>query len=231
VSWNAVRIFLRKLEIFKKLVIGLGSLHLTLMAAIGIWLWSSPIAFECSQPGMTSINPFPIECTSVSILGGNLKMISTGIRAWSLILYSIFLIPGLNLLIPALLFLWLYNALHDHKSTLGFLRHPGILPVLIGLLILAVINVIFVISIELTISGAKIQQQPGESEWTFGQTLALLLLSLPLRDTAILQTLRQEQKMDEAIAKDNVSLIRELASRWQTNSSARTKGIVSTLIR
>jgi hypothetical protein len=52
----------------------------------------------------------------------------------------------------------------------------------IGLVLLALINIIFLVDIELTLSRNKQLQSPGEGDWGFGQVLALLLLVVPLRD-------------------------------------------------
>jgi predicted RND superfamily exporter protein len=45
------------------------------------------------------------------------------------------------------------------------------------------INIVFIVDIETTIRRAiQYQNANDESQWTFGQTLALLLLVLPMRD-------------------------------------------------
>jgi hypothetical protein len=50
------------------------------------------------------------------------------------------------------------------------------------LALLGVINIIFIVDIELTLSRNKHLQNGGDDLWGFGQVLALLLLVLPLRD-------------------------------------------------
>jgi hypothetical protein len=55
-------------------------------------------------------------------------------------------------------------------------------PIKAGLGFLLAINIIFMANIETTLHQAGKQQDAGELDWTFGQTLALLLLILPLRD-------------------------------------------------
>ena len=55
---------------------------------------------------------------------------------------------------------------------------------IVGLVCLAVINVIFLVDIELTLSRNKQIQSREADEWGFGQVLALLLLVVPLRDFA-----------------------------------------------
>ncbi|KAJ6506971.1 hypothetical protein C8R45DRAFT_514274 [Mycena sanguinolenta] len=98
----------------KKLVLTIGSFHLSLMAAIGLWLWSNPSKFGS-----------PIEnCTpSLSVVGGVVSFSSLGLRIFSLAIYCLLVIPGLNLLLPFLFFLALhisYNKLHPQ---LDHLRH------------------------------------------------------------------------------------------------------------
>jgi hypothetical protein len=55
---------------------------------------------------------------------------------------------------------------------------------IVGLVCLAMINVIFLVDIELTLSRNKQIQSREANEWGFGQVLALLLLVVPLRDFA-----------------------------------------------
>jgi hypothetical protein len=191
--------------LFKTVVLSLGSLHLTLMAAVGIWLWSSPLLFESSQPQLTQTYlDLPFECTSIAVLGYGIKLTSPGLQRWSLIIYSCFLVPGLNLLLPAILFLALHIGFHSYISHLlskkfGFskenLSHLSVVPISIGLGLLLAINIVFLVDIETTISRAKSYRQSEESEWTFGQTLALLLLSLPMRDVGeFIRRTRAEQR-------------------------------------
>jgi hypothetical protein len=184
-------------------VMVLGSLHLTMMAMVGVWLWSSPARFELSQDPdkllpLGSIR-HPFECTSITLLGKSDPIKSTGLRAWSLLAYSLVLVPGLNLAAPALLFLALYISTYRLKFTWRtyWLRHfylkkdIGVTVVTASLIFLLITNVVFLMDNELTIRRAT-NQQEGESQWTFGQTLALLLLSLPLRDTAMLELYRRD---------------------------------------
>jgi hypothetical protein len=71
-------------------VLALGSIHLTLMSAVGIWLWSDPSKFGT-----------PIPCDpSLAIAGGAVRFSSQAMHICSLLMYSLFLIPGVNL-IPA----------------------------------------------------------------------------------------------------------------------------------
>ena len=268
--------------ILQEPVLTLGSIHLTLMSSVGIWLWSSPSNFGT-----------PIPCyPSLAIVGGAVRFSSQAMHMCSLLMYSLLLIPGINL-IPGFFFLLsphiLYNKSRRQqlqfwtrcrhildsmrrglRNTLQTLRliasnalprrhaapldeecqvgdnHPPIpsraqfahppsgkvsslnpvnltdsmlqgandhnpIPsqeqsvhsppsgsstsqspssdadpafLIVGLVCLAVINVIFLVDIELTLSRNKHIQSREADEWGFGQVLALLLLVVPLRDFA-----------------------------------------------
>lgn len=73
-------------------VLTLGSIHLSLMAAIGIWLWSNPSGFG------TAIACDP----SLAIAGSAVPFSSTALKICSLLVYSHILFPVLNLVFPFL---------------------------------------------------------------------------------------------------------------------------------
>jgi hypothetical protein len=178
-------------RVFKKIVLSLGSIHLTAMATLGLWVWSSPYMFEKSQPHLLeSIDDFlPVECTYTSVLRHKIPLVYQGLRLLSLIMYGVFLIPGLNLLIPALIFLALFILYHRswnlsckiNRTTKSDQTNPSTVPIFVGLLLLLGINIVFLVDIETTVNEVA-NQRPDEAQWSFGQTLALLLLSLPIRD-------------------------------------------------
>jgi hypothetical protein len=163
-------------RIFSKIVLSLGSLHLTLMAVIGIWFWSSPARFEAQQHG--HIDPLGLECTSMSLMGNKIDLSSSPLRIVSLVIYAFFAIPGLNLLVPAALFLALHVVYH-HFRPRKEKAEPSVVPVYVSLMFLLAVNIVFMVDIETTIT---LHEVTDESNWTFGQTLAVLLLVLPLRD-------------------------------------------------
>jgi hypothetical protein len=165
-------------RIFRKIVLSLGSLHLTLMAVIGIWFWSSPARFGAVQ--RDPISPDVLKCTSMSLLGNSINLSSSPLRVVSLAIYAFFVVPGLNLLVPAALFLALHIVYYHFRPRDN--AKPSAVPVYIGLIFLLAVNIVFMADIETTIFHHKLS---GESQWTFGQTLAVLLLVLPLRDVAM----------------------------------------------
>jgi hypothetical protein len=166
-------------RIFSKTVLSLGSLHLTFMAIIGIWFWSSPTLFEAQQSDPIDLGV--LECTSMSLLGNTINISSSPLRVASLVIYGFFAVPGLNLLVPAALFLALHILYHHFRPQDDDTK-PSVVPVYIGLMFLLAVNIVFIADIEATIAHHTVFD---ESQWTFGQTLAMLLLVLPLRDVAM----------------------------------------------
>jgi len=55
---------------------------------------------------------------------------------------------------------------------------------IVGLIIIAFLEVLFIVDTELMISRNAGFVKPGESEWSFGQTLAMVITVLPFIDTA-----------------------------------------------
>jgi hypothetical protein len=179
--------------ILRKIVFSLGSLHLTLMAIIGIWFWSSPTLFE-SRQHRTLETPNSLNCTSTDVLGQTISLTWGPLRAVSLVIYSFFLIPGLNLLAPAAVFLAAHIGYHRMRSRADSAK-LSVVPVYTGLLFLLAVNVVFLVDIETTIAR---QQADEEAQWTFGQTLAVLLLVLPLRDVfGFIMHVRKEKRHEK----------------------------------
>jgi hypothetical protein len=175
-------------RVFRKIVLFLGSLHFTLMAVVGIWFWSSPVLFESRQPGPPMFDT--ADCASMALLGSSIPLSSSPLRAVSLVMYTFFVVPGLNLLAPAALFLALHIGYHRITNRDDIVSAsdtvppsdtapPSVVPASIGLVFLLAVNVMFLASIESTMTRHDVTE---ESKWTFGQILAILLLALPLRD-------------------------------------------------
>ncbi|KAF9006778.1 hypothetical protein BDZ89DRAFT_1079620 [Hymenopellis radicata] len=162
-----------------RVIVIIGSLHLSAMAAVGVWLWSHPLAFGNSDPCTLSV--------STVILGGKIPIGSAALRAWSILIYALLLIPVVNLVFPILLLAIPY-IIFDRGSIIKLTKGmaPNALlrrtPIYIGFSILLAINVIFIINTELQLSWNRALRAQGDDDWTFGQTLAVGLLFLPLRD-------------------------------------------------
>jgi hypothetical protein len=195
------------------------------MAGLGIWLWSDPRSFGTGKF---------CEAASTVILGKNVPLGSSALRAWSLAIYSLFLAPGLNLIAPTALFLSMflgYQKWHNTRCSKsgpppprltaapspttsvlcringalktwynGLPSSPSIFPTVVSMVLLFVINLVFLVDIELTLRRNRGQQEAGESDWTFGQILAMLLLFLPFRDLIEAMLARRETRRQEELA-------------------------------
>ncbi|KAF7357086.1 Multiple ankyrin repeats single kh domain [Mycena sanguinolenta] len=98
----------------KKPVLTIGSLHLSLMGAIGLWLWSNPSKF--GSP-IGECNP------SFSVLGGPVPFSSPGLRIFSLAIYCLLIVPGLSLVFPFLFFLALHITYNKSRPQLEPFLH------------------------------------------------------------------------------------------------------------
>ncbi|KAJ7922503.1 ankyrin repeat-containing domain protein [Mycena leptocephala] len=191
----------------------LGSLHLTLMSVLGIWLWNHPVLFGMN---IGTANACALELSSYVILGVNVPLRSNVFRMASIVVYAIFLAPVLNLLLPMFVFLgilFLYrscpgtqykdeldpsprrNLLSARNSTVKIHRsgyrsrslilalrewyNPFVFPTVVGMALLFAINIVFIIDTELTLRRNRHLRTAGESAWTFGQILAILLWCCP----------------------------------------------------
>lgn len=166
----------------KRWLVILHSLHLSFTAIFGLWLFSRISTFDTT--------PAPV-CTSSTVfefLGRSWSVLDPSFRRLGLALYSIVLLPPLNLAILTSAFglvsgvsLWLWSlcaiccsldftsSATDRKLH-GFFN--GLPPLLLAVFI--------VISIEETINVNHVA--PGETQWTLGQTLALFVSLIPLYD-------------------------------------------------
>jgi len=172
-------------RIIKYPVLVIGSVHLSLMAVLGLWLWANPGDFG-------SISPPCSMSASVLVVGNKIPLASQGLRDWSMLIYSVLVAPGFNLIIPMVSIVAIhifYNPNNVKPPTT-----QNYIPTVVGLLILAIINIIFIIDIEVMLLVNKPLQQGGDLDWTFGQTLALLLLLVPIRDTVETFMMRREKR-------------------------------------
>ncbi|KAJ7832408.1 hypothetical protein B0H14DRAFT_1174380 [Mycena olivaceomarginata] len=203
-TWTAVwpKLLARnKLSSWLTLPTLVGSLHLTLMAGVGIWLWANPGGFGRSA---TCLEEFTLP-PSISVLGHDAFFDSSLLRIISLIIYAIVAIPGINLIAPMLFlsgpYLVLNHGMGRKESSADTEKgQPARVEdeqrkredkerrarwsywcLVFALFMLLVINVIFVVDTELAISRNEFRQAGQDNIWTLGQVLALLLVVLPLR--------------------------------------------------
>ncbi|KAF5359673.1 hypothetical protein D9756_003347 [Leucocoprinus leucothites] len=159
----------------------LGALHLSFVAALGFWFWLKVDTFGANS-----------QCTPrpplfLVILSHRISIDSRALRIISLAIYGVCAIPGINLMIvggavygPSALCSWLLEKLLPIPKNVAFF-----LPGYVTLAVLIGINVVIAIDTETMVHQTKQFVQPGESQWTFGQTLAILMLVLPLKDIAL----------------------------------------------
>jgi hypothetical protein len=215
----------------KRYVLVLGSLHLTLMAALGIWLWKNPQAFGLGNrrpADFKAANALAVERATIAILGQGVPLRSVALRAASLAIYSLFLIPGVNLIAPMVVFLAAYFGCRR----IPFAKRWDVLPAYVGLGILLAINLVFIVDIEVTRNMNTILQVEDEADWGFGQILAVLLLLLPLRDLveAILaRRLKQRQgeldeDLQEAVEKEEFDRVKRAIERGSAFPSPKSTG-------
>ncbi|KAH8824446.1 hypothetical protein DL96DRAFT_209067 [Flagelloscypha sp. PMI_526] len=186
-----------------RFVIILGTLHLSLMGAIGIWLWSDPHKFGA-----------PIPCNiayrlSFAVLGTRVPLFAAGTRILSLLIYLAVLIPVLNIVLPVFFAITVYRwsnkdaEQRDADNRITTTR-PG--STYAALILLFAMNVAFVCDIEVTIRRNAIFQNDKDemTPWTFGQTLALLLLAIPLRDTVVMALTWSDGRPMIRVAQDSL---------------------------
>jgi predicted RND superfamily exporter protein len=212
------------------------------MAALGIWMWSSPYRYETTQAHRLDLplDLIPLQCTNTTLFGSSIPLTSTPLKRTSLIFYSVFLAPCLNLIVPAGFFLLIfmrYGESHAMSESTGRTENQdkdkdinlpppttssivntrvkamivpvahmirnviqiirAAWPILTGLSTLLLINIVFIVDIETTINRAiPYQDANDESQWTFGQTLALLLLVLPMRD--VFDYIKESREVERA---------------------------------
>jgi len=162
-------------------------IHVSTMASLGIWVWSKVAVFgnkpECTPDTVTSV------------FGYSIPLTNRRLRAVSIAIYSMVAIPGINLFILLLLFFCslvvVVPLLRIVRWLCGKFIHIDIVyfDVQLAAGSAVLLNTIWVIDTELTISRNAIRVGSGESQWTFGQTLAMLMMTLPF-----VETLRQAQE-------------------------------------
>jgi hypothetical protein len=216
----------------KRYVLVLGSFHLMLMAVLGVWLWSDLHLFGLGnrQPAtFKAANALTLERATIAILGRAVPLGSSALRVASIAIYSIFLIPCINLIPPMVLFLAAYFGCRR----IPFSKRWDVLPAYIGLGILLAINLIFIVDIEVTRNINIVIQADEEADWGFGQILSILLLLLPLRDLveAVLERrLKQRQgeldeDLREAVERREFDRVKRAIERGSAFPSPKSTGI------
>lgn len=180
----------QNLKDFPVIPLILGSLHLSFLAGFGLWFWATVDTFGAAAQCAPRLS------ISHLILGRSIAVTSRALRIISLTIYAAIAFPGLNVVVlggmmmACAFFLALMPGLVI-KCTLSImsrilpqpLEAPSLWRSMVGhfsLYLLLSVNIVMVADTEAMVTLTKPFVKPGESEWTFGQTLALLLLMLPL---------------------------------------------------
>lgn len=197
----------------KEPVFWIGSFHLTLMSTVGLWLWSQPATFggslECPQR------------VAIVIFGQRVPLLSSGLRTWSLIVYSLLATPVLNMIVPLALILGPIIFFYQKKNValpssdaiavlpvqkiFQYLAKP-VAPLLPGFFTLACVIIVLLADTELSLKENDTVLESTDGNWTFGQTLAMLLLLVPARDFVEVLIERRElrQRMIQTLVENLV---------------------------
>ncbi|KAF5353910.1 hypothetical protein D9756_007288 [Leucocoprinus leucothites] len=241
----------------KSLVIWIGVLHLALMAAFGIWFWSQPTTFSTSLS--CSVSPaLVILGQRVSLSSKGMQVWSLFVYSLALVPFLVmtalacfFLVPFLGRkftqlrtrkppVIPEQGGPGQEEAIerqedpHQHgkktqRDTKEHLPWKKITPTVLALVILAILDIIFLIDTELALRDNRPLLQQGDSFWTFGQTLALLLLLIPAHDFYELvrdrSTKRQKVKewLIEASRQGNQARVEDLCDDEEPDDQTKGK--------
>ncbi|KAH6893816.1 hypothetical protein BKA70DRAFT_1200805 [Coprinopsis sp. MPI-PUGE-AT-0042] len=181
----------------KRFVLLLGSLHMTCMAALGIWLWSDLQLFGLGRlyaEDFTAANACAVDAATIAILGQGVSLGSPTLRIISIVIYSLLLVPGINIIAPMIILLVAYIG----ARRISLAKKCDVLPAYVGLGVLLAINVVIIANIELTLN-LNHDLQDGEAGWGFGQVLAIIsaLLQLPLRELLDSILASRQPELDE----------------------------------
>jgi hypothetical protein len=190
----------------------LASAHLTLFAAFGVWVWTTIDHFGDCENLTTRITILP----RVNI------RVTSPLRIWFIVLYIICLIPFLNIVIIGALELlaiyvvtWIFSFWPREKTQLQEkTRSQENIKQLGGFIVLTfLVQVYFIVTTELTIRANRtlLVDSSQEGDWTFGQTLAVALVAIPLID--VVTQIREERKAMWDIIKRLWSIVIGLGRR------------------
>jgi len=191
------------------MVVVLASAHLCFMAGFGIWVWS-----DIDDYGGHDSRECTLQTVTVTF-GISSSVTAELLHIMSLVLYSITAIPFFNIIISTAVLIVsitiplsiIHSLIHWWKPViddqLSHDRNIVRIACYIALLITATIDILLIVDTELTIWRNRQLVQPEESRWSFGQTLALLLIILPLVDvaTVVWEESRKEKNRDGRVSK------------------------------
>lgn len=149
-------------------------------------------------------NECAVESAIVAIVGHHIPLHASALRSFSLIFYSLFLIPGVNLVLPMVVLLATYLTSRRLFRYRLFKKWLDVAPAYVCLAVPFAVNVLFMVDIEFTLNWnlENGRQGNGERDWGFGQILAILLLLLPLRDLVEAVLARRHKRRQEELDED-----------------------------
>jgi hypothetical protein len=187
----------------------LATIHLCAMASLGILVWHKIESFG-NQPDCTP-------STFLTFFWHNIPVAHNHLRIFSLILYTFTIIPAVNILLAyiialtggfciLLLFTLVYRSLILMRlapSTLFDKYTFRQRLIIAALYAVAFTDILLVIDTELMIQRSKGNVKVGENQWTFGQTLAMITIALPLADL-VNKLLNWRKKQEKEKMADNL---------------------------
>lgn len=160
----------------------LACVHSFIMASLGLWLWVNIREF--------GVQPECTPQTFMNIVGYNIPVTGRVIRIVSIVFYAIMANPlgnvrlfhfFIDISVIAIVLFYIvvirlvYCKMAD-KEKRAIARCQS------HILVATVIDIIFIVNTELTIWRSRKLVRNGESQWTFGQTLSMLMLVPPLME-------------------------------------------------
>ncbi|KDR74863.1 hypothetical protein GALMADRAFT_249778 [Galerina marginata CBS 339.88] len=173
----------------------LASAHLTLFAAFGIWVWFTIDHFgDCDT--------FTRDTRLTILPGVNIPVVSP-LQMWSIVLYIICLIPFLNII-----FIGALELLAIPLIQLIFFPRSEKLNLGSFIVLTLLVQAYFITTTELTIQANQhlLVDSVEEADWTFGQTLAVALVAIPLID--VVKQIWEERKAA-------LKMIKGLWGKWR----------------
>ncbi|KAJ3547365.1 hypothetical protein NMY22_g1681 [Coprinellus aureogranulatus] len=198
----------------------MGSVHLTLMSGLGIWLWSAPGRFGT----LDAASHCAVQHAELMFLGNPVPFRSNALRIIFLIIYSVCLFPGFNILIPANISRKTYKYLNSRRSRTSRMNDlPESFSAWLGLAVILFIDTVLIVDIELALRRNRaLQLNEDEAQWGFGQTLAMVVLAIPLWDFMNIRRLKKSWQRRQVQAN---SLMRSAVERKDIQGISDSLGL------
>jgi hypothetical protein len=162
------------------------SLPLCILSAFGLWFWDTVDTFGA---GVQCVPRLPIP---LRILGHTVLTTSPSTRKGFILVYGFLVVPYFNLFpfvicafilfMPFLFifFKWSHLTPEPEPEPTALAKQAFRLFAYFGLALIIALEVVIIVDTESMIQDMKPFVQSGEFQWTFGQTLSLFLLGLPI---------------------------------------------------